>query len=71
MTPVIVDEASVTRLIRCHGDTKSYLWHHRFGHIGYGGPDAIAKKGHGAGISIASEYQREVCDRCLLGKVSS
>ena len=54
MTPVSVSEVSVTRSIGCHRDTISYLWHHRFGHIGYGGLDAIAKKGHGAGISIAS-----------------
>ena len=54
MTPVFVNEVSVTRSMGCHGDTISYLWHHRFGHIAYGGLDAVAKKGHGAAISIAS-----------------
>lgn len=49
-----MDEANVTRSIRCHGDATSYLWHLQLGHIGHGGLDAIVKKNYGIGINIAS-----------------
>ena len=51
MTPIRMDEANVTSSMRCHGDTTSYLWHLRLGHIGHGGLDAIVKKNFGIGIA--------------------
>ena len=68
MTPILMDEANITRSMGYHGDTTSYLWHLRLGHIGHGGLDAIVKKSYGIGINIASVKQWEVCDGCSLGK---
>ena len=54
MTPVNTDEANVTSSSGCHGDTNSYLWHLRLGHIGYSGLDTIVKRNYGVGIDLAS-----------------
>ena len=48
MTPIMPDEANVTSSTGCHGDTTSYLWHLRLGHIGHSGLDAIVKKNCGS-----------------------
>ena len=52
----------------CHGDTTSYLWHLRLGHIGYGGLTTIVTKGFGTGIKLTSVRKWELCDGCDLGK---
>ena len=44
MTPIMTNEANVTRSLGCHGDTTSYLWHLRLGYIGHGGLDAIVRR---------------------------
>ncbi|KAG3230939.1 hypothetical protein PI124_g23964 [Phytophthora idaei] len=68
MTPIMPDEANVASSKNRQGDTTSYLWHLRLGHIGHGGLDAIVKKGYGVGIDMASVKQWELCDGCALGK---
>ncbi|KAG6590559.1 gag-pol polyprotein [Phytophthora cinnamomi] len=68
MTPVMPDEANVASSKDRKGDTTSYLWHLRLGHIGHGGLDAIVKKGYGSGIDMTSVKQWELCDGCSLGK---
>ncbi|KAG6590647.1 Gag-Pol polyprotein [Phytophthora cinnamomi] len=68
MTPVTPDEANVASSKDRKGDTTSYLWHLRLGHIGHGGLDAIVKKGYGSGIDMTSVKQWELCDGCSLGK---
>ncbi|GMG39212.1 unnamed protein product [Aspergillus oryzae] len=68
MTPVVPDEANVASSKDRKGDTTSYLWHLRLGHIGHGGLDAIVKKGYGTGINMTSVKQWELCDGCALGK---
>ena len=68
MTPVSTDEANVSSSSGCHGDTTSYLWHLRLGHIGHSGLDTIVKTNYGVGIELASVKQRELCDGCALGK---
>ncbi|KAG6613804.1 Retrovirus-related Pol polyprotein from transposon TNT 1-94 [Phytophthora cinnamomi] len=68
MTPVMPDEANVASSKDREGDTTSYLWHLRLGHIGHGGLDAIVKKGYGSGIDMTSVKQWELCDGCSLGK---
>jgi hypothetical protein len=67
MTPIMPDEANVSRSKDRKGGNTSYLWHLRLGHIGYGGLDAIVK-GYGTGIDMASVKQWELCDGCALGK---
>ncbi|KAG6606568.1 Retrovirus-related Pol polyprotein from transposon TNT 1-94 [Phytophthora cinnamomi] len=62
------DEANVASSKDRKGDTTSYLWHLRLGHIGHGGLDAIVKKGYGSGIDMTSVKQWELCDGCSLGK---
>ncbi|KAG3021508.1 hypothetical protein PC121_g24862 [Phytophthora cactorum] len=62
------DEANVASSKDRKGDTTSYLWHLRLGHIGHGGLDAIVKKGYGTGINMTSVKQWELCDGCALGK---
>ena len=68
MTPISTDEANVTSSSGCHGDTTSYLWHLRLGHIGYSGLDTIVRKNYGVGIDLASVKQWELCNGCALGK---
>ncbi|KAG3254075.1 hypothetical protein PI124_g1314 [Phytophthora idaei] len=68
MTPGMPDEANVASSKNRKGDTTSYPWHLRLGHIGHGGLDAIVKKGYGVGIDMASVKQWELCDGCALGK---
>ncbi|KAG2758561.1 hypothetical protein Pcac1_g29317 [Phytophthora cactorum] len=68
MTPMMPDEANVASSKDRKGDTTSYLWHLRLGHIGHGGLDAIVKKGYGTGINMTSAKQWELCDGCALGK---
>ncbi|KAG2963263.1 hypothetical protein PC120_g27553 [Phytophthora cactorum] len=68
MTPMMPDEANVASSKDRKGDTTSYLWHLRLGHIGHGGLDAIVKKGYGTGINMTSVKQWELCDGCALGK---
>jgi transposase InsO family protein len=68
MTPMMRDEANAASSKDCKGDTTSYLWHLRLGHIGHGGLDAIVKKGYGTGIDMTSVKQWELCDGCSLGK---
>ena len=68
MTPMPVNEANVTISMGCHGDTTSYLWHLRLGHIGHGGLDAIIKKDYGVGINLKSVKPWGMCDGCSLGK---
>ena len=50
--PFLVDEANVTSSLECHGDTTSYLWHLRLGHIGYGGLTTIVTKGFGTDVNL-------------------
>uniref|UniRef100_H3GZY1 CCHC-type domain-containing protein n=1 Tax=Phytophthora ramorum TaxID=164328 RepID=H3GZY1_PHYRM len=47
MTPMMPDEANAASSKDRQGDTTSYLWHLRLGHIGHGGLDAIVKKSYG------------------------
>ncbi|KAG2758708.1 Retrovirus-related Pol polyprotein from transposon TNT 1-94 [Phytophthora cactorum] len=68
MTPMMPDEANVASSKDRKGDTTSYLWQLRLGHIGHGGLDAIVKKGYGTGINMTSAKQWELCDGCALGK---
>ncbi|POM66197.1 Putative retroelement, partial [Phytophthora palmivora] len=68
MTPIMPDEANVSSSKDRKGDTTSYLWHLRLGHIGHGGLDAIVKKGYGVGINMTAVKQWELCDGCALGK---
>ncbi|POM72839.1 mitochondrial protein [Phytophthora palmivora] len=68
MTPIMPDEANVSSSKGRKGDTTSYLWHLRLGHIGHGGLDAIVKKGYGVGINMTAVKQWELCDGCALGK---
>ena len=68
MKPLLVDEANVTSSLGCHGDTTSYLWHLRLGHIGYGGLSTIVTKNSGTGINLTSVHKWELCDGCELGK---
>lgn len=68
MTPLLPDEANVITSSGCHGDTNSYLWHLRFGHISYGGLDTMIKKKIGYGLDMGSVKQWEKCDGCSLGK---
>ncbi|CAH0473643.1 unnamed protein product [Peronospora belbahrii] len=68
MTPVMPNEANAASSEDRKGDTTSYLWHLRLGHIGHGGLDAIVKKGYGIGLDMTSVKQWEVCDGCSLGK---
>ncbi|KAG2892077.1 hypothetical protein PC119_g24453 [Phytophthora cactorum] len=67
MTPIMPDEANVTSSKNRKGDTTSYLWHLRLGHIGHGGLDAIVKKGYGVGIDMASvkQWELDVCGPML------
>ncbi|KAJ8535041.1 hypothetical protein ON010_g13696 [Phytophthora cinnamomi] len=53
MTPAMPGEANEPSLKERKGDTTSYLWHFRHGHIGQGGLDAIVKKGYGVGVDMA------------------
>uniref|UniRef100_H3H7L8 CCHC-type domain-containing protein n=1 Tax=Phytophthora ramorum TaxID=164328 RepID=H3H7L8_PHYRM len=46
MTPMMPDEANAASSKDRQGDTTSYLWHLRLGHIGHGGLDAIVKKSY-------------------------
>ena len=62
MEPFLVDEASVTSSLGCHGDTTSYLWHLRLGHIDYDGLSTIVTKGFGTGIKLTSVRKWELCD---------
>ncbi|KAG3111965.1 hypothetical protein PI126_g24801 [Phytophthora idaei] len=62
------DEANAASSKDRQGDTTSYLWHLRLGHIGHGGLDAIVKKGYGVGINMASVKQWELCGGCSRGK---
>jgi transposase InsO family protein len=67
--PILVDEVNVTSSSGCHGDTNSYLWHLRLGHIGYGGlQDMFKKKNYSIGIGLASVSQWELCNGCALVK---
>uniref|UniRef100_H3H9M5 GAG-pre-integrase domain-containing protein n=1 Tax=Phytophthora ramorum TaxID=164328 RepID=H3H9M5_PHYRM len=68
MTPMMPDEANAASSKDRRGDTTSYLWHLRLGHIGHGGLDAIVKKSYGVGIDMTSVKQWELCDGCALGK---
>uniref|UniRef100_H3H8N2 Integrase catalytic domain-containing protein n=1 Tax=Phytophthora ramorum TaxID=164328 RepID=H3H8N2_PHYRM len=68
MTPMMPDEANAASSKDRQGDTTSYLWHLRLGHIGHGGLDAIVKKSYGVGINMTSVKQWELCDGCALGK---
>uniref|UniRef100_H3HA27 Integrase catalytic domain-containing protein n=1 Tax=Phytophthora ramorum TaxID=164328 RepID=H3HA27_PHYRM len=68
MTPMTPDEANAASSKDRQGDTTSYLWHLRLGHIGRGGLDAIVKKSYGVGIDMTSVKQWELCDGCALGK---
>uniref|UniRef100_H3H9I1 Integrase catalytic domain-containing protein n=1 Tax=Phytophthora ramorum TaxID=164328 RepID=H3H9I1_PHYRM len=68
MTPMMPDEANAAGSKDRQGDTTSYLWHLRLGHIGHGGLDAIVKKSYGVGIDMTSVKQWELCDGCALGK---
>uniref|UniRef100_H3H9D6 Reverse transcriptase Ty1/copia-type domain-containing protein n=1 Tax=Phytophthora ramorum TaxID=164328 RepID=H3H9D6_PHYRM len=68
MTPMMPDEANAASSKDRQGDTTSYLWHLRLGHIGHGGLDAIVKKSYGVGIDMTSVKQWELCDGCALGK---
>ncbi|GMF60305.1 unnamed protein product [Phytophthora fragariaefolia] len=68
MTPVMPDEANVASPKERKGDTTSYLWHLRLGHIGHGGLDTIVKKGYGVGLKMTAVKQWEMCDGCALGK---
>ncbi|POM77764.1 Integrase catalytic core protein [Phytophthora palmivora] len=68
MTPIMPDEANVSSSKDRKGDTTSYLWHLRLGHIGHGGLDAIVKKGYGVGINMTAVKQWELCDGCALEK---
>ncbi|KAG2854425.1 hypothetical protein PC119_g28480 [Phytophthora cactorum] len=60
MTPMMPDEANAPSSKDRQGDTTSYLWHLRLGHIGHGGLDAIVKKGYGVGINMAPVKQWEL-----------
>jgi len=68
MTPVMPDGANAASLKDGNGDTTSYLWHLRLGHIGFGGLNDMVKKNYGTGIDIKSVKQWELCDGCALGK---
>ncbi|KAG3058277.1 hypothetical protein PI125_g25259 [Phytophthora idaei] len=59
MTPMMSDEANAASSKDRQGDTTSYLWHLRLGHIGHGGLDAIVKKGYGEAVGAV----RWVCTR--------
>ena len=50
------------------GNTTSYLWHCRLGHIGNGGLSDMGKKNYGTGINIKSVNKWELCDGCAFGK---
>uniref|UniRef100_H3H2R9 Retrovirus-related Pol polyprotein from transposon TNT 1-94-like beta-barrel domain-containing protein n=1 Tax=Phytophthora ramorum TaxID=164328 RepID=H3H2R9_PHYRM len=62
MTPMMPDKANAASSKDRQGDTTSYLWHLRLGHIGHGGLDAIVKKSYGVGIDMTSVKQWELCD---------
>lgn len=68
MTPVQAESTSVASVAEVPQMSKSYLWHLRLSHIGYGGLDAIAKKKLGIGIGITSVNKWEVCSVCAPGK---
>ena len=68
MDPVACDEANAAKSSGCQGDTKSYLWHLRLGHIGHDGLDAIVKKNIGIGVDITAVKKWDLCDGCALGK---
>ena len=57
MTPLMPDEANVSSIKSQNGNTTSYLWHLRLGHIGHRGLEDIVKKGYGTGIDITSVKQ--------------
>ena len=44
MTPLIPDEANVSSSKSQNGNTTSYLWHLRLGHIGHSGLEDIVKE---------------------------
>ena len=67
MTPELPDEVNVARM-NCKGDTNSYLWHLRLGHIGHGSLAAIVKKDYGSGIGMKLVKKWEFCEGCDLGK---
>ena len=68
MSPLTQEEANVAKSLGCQGDTKSYLWHLRLGHIGHDGLDTIIKKNIGVGIDISTVKKWNICDGCALGK---
>ena len=68
MTPLLPDEVHMASSNGCKGDTTSYLWHLRLGHIGFDGLDTIIKKNIGFGIDLTSVNHWELCDGCSLGK---
>ena len=68
MNPVTYEQAKTAKSSGCQGDTKSYLWHIRLGHIGHGGLGCIATKNIETDIDISSVKKWDVCDGCALGK---
>ena len=71
MAPVPVETANVAGAAQEDKTTsadKSYLWHLRLGHIGFGGLEAVVKKNLATGIDLGSVNQWELCDGCALGK---
>ena len=68
MTPVPVETVNMANVTQDSGVSKSYLWHLRLGHIGYGGLEAIVKKNLADGLDIGSAKQWELCGGCALGK---
>ena len=63
MTPILPHEANAASSKESKGDTTSYLWHLRLGHIGYGGLNDMVKKSYGTGLDIKSVKQWEICSR--------
>ena len=68
MTPVPVETVNMASATQDSAVSKSYLWHLRLGHIGYGGLEAIVKKNLADGLDIGSVKQWELCGGCALGK---
>ena len=68
MTPLPIETVNMASATQDAVASKSYLWHLRLGHIGYGGLEAIVKKNLAEGLDIGSVKKWELCGGCALGK---
>ena len=68
MTPLSIETVNMASATQDAVASKSYLWHLRLGHIGYGGLEAIVKKNLAEGLDIGSVKKWEICGGCALGK---